>query len=158
MSTSKAPSRAQELSKSVTIEVSLASRDSLTWTFENKDGVIVKSDLKVRGCMELLNLAAELRPRLLGPLDAAPLPPGTGHAAVLMRELILKAQGRWAFPYKEDEVCHCRAVSTLRVDAAIVGGCHTIQDVARETSAGTSCGTCRVDTDAIIQYRLQLKA
>ena len=79
---------------------------------------------------------------------------GADHAAILLRELVLRAEGRFQLPYREPELCHCRAVPTEVVDRAIVSGCHSIESVARCTSAGTSCGTCKPDTEKLIAYRL----
>ncbi|HRO68584.1 MAG TPA: nitrite reductase, partial [Pseudobdellovibrionaceae bacterium] len=36
-----------------------------------------------------------------------PLPEGRGHHELLVKELILKLQGRWNHPYPHEEVCHC---------------------------------------------------
>ncbi len=93
-------------------------------------------------------------------LDGSPefdllLSPGSDHVSILMRELVLKAREDFLLPYKEVELCHCRAVPTEVVDRAIISGCHTTQSVARMTSAGTSCGTCKPDTESLIAYRLK---
>ncbi|MES2963602.1 MAG: (2Fe-2S)-binding protein [Bdellovibrionota bacterium] len=145
---------AQQNARSINIEVSLPARDRLTLELEVDRDEVKRAQLVVVGCTEILKLAQEWRPKLKGPLAQIPLPEGTGHAVLMLREAILKARGEWKFPYTDEELCHCRAVATSKVDAAIVGGCHSMQAVAQETSAGTSCGTCRVDTDAIIKYRL----
>lgn len=81
--------------------------------------------------------------------------PGSDHVSMLIRELILRARNSFELPYKDVELCHCRAVPTEVVDRAIVSGCHTVQSVARMTSAGTSCGTCKPDTESLIAYRLK---
>ncbi len=80
---------------------------------------------------------------------------GNDHVSILLRELVLKVQNQFQLPYQEQELCHCRAISTEFVDRAVVGGCHTTVAVARSTSAGTSCGTCKTDTEKLIQYRLK---
>lgn len=77
------------------------------------------------------------------------------HSSILVRELILRLRGQFQLPYQESELCHCRAVPTEVVDRAIVAGSHTVQAVARVTSAGTSCGTCKPDTELLIEYRLR---
>lgn len=141
--------------RTISVDVELPARDRLSLELVVDRGEVTGAKLAVVGCMEILKLAADWRPKLKGPLASLPLPTGSGHAALMLREALLKAKGEWNFPYPEAELCHCRAVPTAKVDAAIVGGCHTIQSVAQETSAGTSCGTCRVDTDAIIKYRLK---
>lgn len=136
-------------------EVSLSSRDRLHLAIEvNDEGVITFAKLTGSGCTELLSLLATVRPLLKGRLDEVPLPKGTSHSAILMRELLLKAKDQWNFPYKEEELCHCRAVATRKVDDAIIGGCHSFEAVKRATSASTSCGTCRWDIEAILKYRL----
>lgn len=141
-------------SSKIDVEVALPLRDRVSLSLEVEGGQIRSSRLHGVGCTEFLKLLRDWRPKLTGELDAVPLPPGESHAAILLRELILKAQGKWDFPYKEEELCHCRAVLTSVVDAAIVGGCKTSAAVSRETSASTSCGTCRPDVEAILKYRL----
>ena len=106
------------------------------------------------GCPALLRLLAKWRPLLVGSLKALPVPDGRDHSSILLREAILRLKGEWNFPYKEEELCHCRAIPCLRVDAAIVYGASTAEEVARLTSAGTGCGTCRRDTEEIIKYRI----
>ena len=140
----------------VVVEVSIENRDRLSLKFRlDEDGVIRDAKLSGSGCSDLLKLIQAMRPQLRGPINSLPIPPGTNHAAILMRELLLKAKGEWKFPYGEDEVCHCRGVSTARVDQAIIGGCHSVEAVKKATSAGSSCGTCRMDVECIIKYRLQ---
>lgn len=80
---------------------------------------------------------------------------GKDHVSILLRELVLKLQNRFCLPYQEAELCHCRAVPTAVVDRAIVGGCHSTMAVARTTSAGTSCGTCKLDTELLLAFRLK---
>lgn len=139
----------------IDIQVSLRTRDSIRLSLRlTSQGEIARASLTGVGCTALLTLISSWRVNLKGELLAVPLPQGEGHAEILLREVILKAQGRWDFPYKEEELCHCRAVPTDVVDRAVIGGCHSALQVAKQTSAGTSCGTCRPDTEAIIAYRL----
>jgi bacterioferritin-associated ferredoxin len=135
--------------------VSLPGRDELTLDLDVVKGEIAQARLSGRGCPEFLKLMQAWRPKLTGALADVPLPEGNTHSEILLREALLKARGEWDFPYKDEELCHCRAVATAKVDAAIVGGCHSVRAVARETSAGTSCGSCRPDTEAILDYRLR---
>lgn len=136
-------------------EVSLSSRDRLQLSIEvDAEGLIVSSKLSGTGCSEMLELLQSTRPQLSGQLSEVPLPSGAGHAAILMRELLLRAKGQWNFPYQEEELCHCRAISTRKVDDAIIGGCHSVDAVKRATSASTSCGTCRWDIESILKCRL----
>ena len=135
-------------------EAGLTARDHVRLSLSLDGDQIVAAHLRAVGCGELLNLVAAIRPQLRGNLGDLLLPEGSGHAVLLLREVLLKAQGRWSFPYQEEELCHCRAVPTKKVDEAIVSGCHTPEDVSRATRASTSCGTCRPDVNAIINYRL----
>ncbi len=40
-------------------------------------------------------------------------------------------------------VCNCHQVTEPTLREAIRGGCHTLQDLAGKTGAGTGCGSCR---------------
>lgn len=144
--------------QTVEIDVQLVARDRLSLRLEvDSDGEILTAALTGSGCTELLHLMDETRRALKGALDSVPLPSGTGHAAMLIRELLLKAQGKWNFPYQEEELCHCRGIATHKVDDAILSGCHDLESIRRATSANTSCGTCRWDIDSILKYRLGSK-
>lgn len=117
------------------------------------------SDLKLAqiravGSLDFLKKVQEWRERLSGSLSDLELPVGEDLGAILLREVFLKAKGEWSYPYSEDQICHCRAVPTATVDTAIVCGAHTSQEVSRQTSASTACGTCRPDVESIIKYRL----
>jgi NAD(P)H-nitrite reductase large subunit len=86
-----------------------------------------------------------------------PLPQGEDHSSLLLKEMILRLRGEWAFPYSEDEVCHCRSISTHSIDQAVIAGAHSTDKVSRQTSASTACGTCRPEVQKIIDYRLAKK-
>ena len=147
----------------VEIDVGLTARDQISLKLELINGVIMKCSLTGIGCEELLDLLAEWRTKLAsvqqfqGTVSDLPLPLGGGHSAILLREAILKAQGLWIFPYGEEELCHCRAIPTQKVDEAIVSGCHSVPSVSSATSAGTSCGTCKPDIEKVLRYRLNQK-
>ncbi len=87
------------------------------------------------------------------PLKEWPLPQGQHHSDMLLRELIQKAAGTWSYPYTEDELCHCRAVPTKKVDESILSGAETVQQVLNKTGAGSACGTCQIHTETLIKYR-----
>jgi bacterioferritin-associated ferredoxin len=84
-------------------------------------------------------------------------PQGSHHSEVLLRELIQKFHGRWRYPFEHSEICHCRNVSTEKVDQAIIAGASTSEKVSRLTSASTACGTCRTDVENLIRFRLGKK-
>lgn len=98
-----------------------------------------------------------LRDKQKHTLQSLPLPEGESPAALCLREAILKLKGEWVYPFKEEELCHCRAVLTSTVDLAICLGAHTTRKVSEQTSASTACGTCRPDVEAIIKFRLACK-
>lgn len=101
------------------------------------------------GCRQLLSRLVALGKNP----NEWPLPEGGDHSALLLRELILKIQGHWQFPYPHAEVCHCRAISTEAVDQAILSGAHSPEEVSIITTASTACGTCRPDIISILSYR-----
>ena len=80
-------------------------------------------------------------------------PQGKQHGTMLLREFILKLKGQWLFPYPENELCHCRRISTQMVDQAILSGANSVEDLRRITSAGTGCGTCQKTMEEILEYR-----
>src|SRR5690606_12734899 len=40
-------------------------------------------------------------------------------------------------------VCNCKGITRGALSAACQQGCHTVEDLARATSASTVCGSCR---------------
>lgn len=111
---------------------------------------------KVRfvGCSKLIQLMGQTRSEHGNDPACWPVPVGRGHHELLLKELILKMQGRWQHPFPHEEVCHCRRVSLSRVEEAIFNGAHSPEMVSRWTSASTSCGTCRPDVAQILAFRL----
>lgn len=137
----------------VKVKAGFSGRDELEVDVEIDSGIIHSAKLKGIGCPQVLNLISDWRNRLKGRLAELPEPQGSDHGSILLRELIQKLKGTWEFPYKEEELCHCRAIPVLAVDAAIVYGADTAHKVAAKTSAGTGCGTCRRSTESIIKFR-----
>lgn len=137
------------------VAVSLSARDEVNLTAKLKEEVLTEVKIRAIGCYPFLQRVDRLRQTLEGQrLDQIELPQENDHSSILIRELLLKMKEEWLFPYTETELCHCRVVSTEFVDRAVVNGAFSAEDVARATSAGTGCGTCRKDTEKIIQYRL----
>ena len=139
------------------ISTSIKGREEVHFEFElNSKEVLTQVRLTGIGGPDFLLKLEEWRSQLQGELKELPLPKGTDIASMLIREVILKAQGKWNFPYKETELCHCRAVLTETVDGAVLIGAHDAKTVSQWTSASTACGTCRPDVESIISYRLFL--
>ncbi len=156
--------------KPLVVEVVFLGRDraSVTIEFEGDRSSAPIRSLKFSGsgCSDFLHSLSDFEARVMklpkekrllsGSADFDLLvSTGSDHVSMLIRELILRARDSFELPYKDVELCHCRAVPTEVVDRAIVSGCHSVQSVARMTSAGTSCGTCKPDTESLIAYRLK---
>lgn len=118
----------------------------------NMEGAAPK--VQFRGCTEMMSLMQSMRKSFGVDIKSWPVPNGTSHSEILLRELILKLRGEWNYPVKDAEVCHCRGVSCQTVDQAIVAGAHTTTTVSRQTAASTNCGTCRPEVQKMIDYRL----
>jgi bacterioferritin-associated ferredoxin len=134
------------------ILVSIEGREELHLRWD-ESGALAPT-VKAVGGLKFLSRVDEWRPKLQGPPGAWPLPEGTSVADLLLREMILKAQGQWKPPYQEPELCHCRAIPLKSVEDAIRAGAHKATVVSRWTSASTACGTCRPDVEALLAYFL----
>lgn len=155
------------------VEVLFLGRDRVVAIFEfdasggtGVGGTIRSLSFTGSGCSSFMAALDELKARVMALPDGVRRLQGSpefdrlisashDHVAILLRELVLRARDQFALPYKDAELCHCRAVPTEVVDRAIISGCHSVQSVARMTSAGTSCGTCKPDTESLIAYRLK---
>ncbi|MBL7688450.1 MAG: (2Fe-2S)-binding protein [Bdellovibrionaceae bacterium] len=141
--------------KRETVQVRFLGRDQIDVEFELEAQAIKEIKITaISGCSGFEQAARGLMAQINRDQSWPTVWTGADHAAILLRELVLRAVGRFQLPYQESELCHCRAVPTEVVDRAIISGCHSIESVARITSAGTSCGTCKPDTEKLIAYRL----
>lgn len=131
--------------------VQIQTHDKIEVCFDPKHKTLIS--IRAKGCLRLLTLVEQYRKEIGTALDLLPMPIGDQHHHMLMREALLKAKKEWDFPYKEEELCHCRKVPTAVVDTSILQGAHTVEQVGKETSAGTACGSCRPHTQKIIDYR-----
>lgn len=114
--------------------------------------------IQARGSLRLLEEAERLRKLLptdpsSWPVPNLPDPDVQDPVLLLVRELILKVQNKWNFPYTEAELCHCRAIPTTHVDAAVCQTACSVDRVTRLTNAGSACGTCKPDIEKVIEYR-----
>jgi bacterioferritin-associated ferredoxin len=114
--------------------------------------------VEARGSLRLLDEAQRLRSLLpkdprTWPVPELPDSQVQDPVILLVRELILKLQNKWTFPFEDRELCHCRAIPTTHVDSAIVATACTVDRVTRLTNAGSACGTCKPDIEKIIHYR-----
>lgn len=116
-----------------------------------------EKNISFLGCSQFINLVKQMRALHGNNVKTWPVPQGTDHSSLLIKEFILKMNGQWSFPYAHEELCHCRAVSAHKVDQAIIAGAHTPEVVTRLTSASSACGVCRAEVEKIINYRLRKK-
>lgn len=109
----------------------------------------------IQGSFELLQKMNQLKNKYgTNPSLWPPLNEINSGLDVLIQEFILKCRGEFKLVYPHEELCHCRMVPTEKVFAAIKEGLVTVEAIAEKTLAGTSCGSCRVDTMALIkQFR-----
>lgn len=134
------------------ISVKISDQDSLSLEYTDDNGHMTNVKVVARGCFDLLKQAQALRQTLNGPISDLKLPSGSDHTSLLARELILRVKGQWLPPYLDDEICHCRAVETRKVIESIYTGARTALAVSQQTTASTSCGTCRPDVEAMLGY------
>jgi hypothetical protein len=108
-----------DLRKSV--EVKWPGREELTLEVElDAGGRISKAAVRGIGSPQFLRMLQDLRTQLPGhELKSLKIPEGATREIICVREALLKLKGEWNFPYKEDEVCHCRAVPTEVVDQPV---------------------------------------
>lgn len=49
-------------------------------------------------------------------------------------------------------VCACRGVRQGRIEAAVAGGCASVEAVAETTGAGSACGSCRPEIARLLTH------
>ena len=111
--------------------------------------------LKTSACDKTTQLLSRYLEKFGRNLKTWTLPTEKDHSSLLIAELILRAQQKWESPYTDSEICHCRKVTTQKVEDAIRLGAHTSSDVSRLTNASTSCGSCKFDVEKLINFRLE---
>ncbi len=141
----------------VKVKAELLGRDVIEIECEHLTPTVVKR-VSFIGCHEMIEMMQKMRRHFGMDVSHWPLPDANDHASLLLKEVILKLRGQWFHPFEATEICHCRSVATQTVDQAIIAGAHTTESVSRQTSASTSCGTCRPEVQKIIDYRLTSKS
>lgn len=153
------------MKKTVSIEFLGRDRAELCFTLDGETAEATIESLQIQGsgCASFLAglkawrqaiLAQPKAQRTLAGIATA-IPSATEHVQMLLREAALKANDSFQLPYSDVELCHCRAVPTAVVDRAILSGVKSVAGIARMTSAGTSCGTCKPDSESLIKFRRQ---
>lgn len=72
-------------------------------------------------------------------------------------ELLFPIAGDAAAPRVEDlpddaQVCNCNGVSKGKLVAAVRGGCRSLKRLCDVTRAGTGCGSCKAQVQALLEY------
>lgn len=131
-------------------------REQLRLELNVENGQIMSLEMNALGCLDFLNLCQKMKTSLLGHVKDLALPEGSDHCAIIWREIIEQIKEQWHMPVEHEELCHCRRVSTEKVDRAIVYGAQTVSEVRKRTSANTGCGTCKPDVESLIENRLRV--
>ncbi|MFZ3229138.1 MAG: (2Fe-2S)-binding protein [Pseudobdellovibrio sp.] len=108
------------------------------------------------GSMQLISQMNDLKTKYgTDPRNWLPLKQLKSNADILVNEFILKCRGEFKLSYEHAELCHCRMVSAEKVYNAIKQGAKTVEDIARTTLAGTGCGSCRSDSQILLdQFKI----
>ena len=131
------------------IVVNISGKDSVQ--IEKKQG---QFHVQFKACHEFTSLMMSFKKNFGPNIVKWPLPQGNSHSEMIIREMILKLQDKWDYPYKEEELCHCRHVATQTVDEAIINGAHSSELASLWTGCSTACGTCKPEVEKMINYRL----
>ena len=142
------------------IRVEIKEREWVEFHFETDPatGVIKKSSVKAQGCLPLLEAVQKAALGFQGQkLNDIAWNKNSDHWDQLILEALSRLQGMYERPYKDEEMCHCRKITTDKIEAAIVLGAHTPEKVKAWTTAGSGCGTCRPNVQSLIDFRVQNK-
>lgn len=142
---------------SMKIKVELSGRDLIEVECEG-DSPLSPGPVKnvsLLGCSHFMKLIKDMRSQFGNDISKWPIPNENDHSSLLLKEMILKLNGKWKFPYEHEELCHCRSISAHTVDQAVIAGAHTPEVVTRQTSVSSACGTCKWAVEKIIDFRLK---
>ncbi|WP_156453297.1 nitrate reductase [Polycladidibacter hongkongensis] len=82
-------------------------------------------------------------------LFTQPLPCGSD------RHLLLAGKPAGDQPVKGPIVCSCESVGRYQLEAAIKGGAVSLEELVRQTGAGSNCGSCRVELGRMLDAQHQ---
>ena len=131
-------------------------REELELDLVVENAAIQSLEMKAIGCLDFLNLSQKMKAKLVGPIANLLPPSGIDHSSMIWREMISTIQETWTLPIEDEELCHCRKISTAQVDRAVVYGAHTLEEIRSRTSANTGCGTCKNDVILMIENRKKI--
>lgn len=128
-------------------QVDFQGRDQIQ-IYKTDDG---KLHLKAKGCQQLQDTLTEHHQKFGHDLKSWQITQPKNHAEFLIKKLLNTIEGK-STPYSHEEICHCRMVSTQRVENAIFNGAGSIDALKRVTTASTSCGTCGPDLKKLLGF------
>lgn len=135
--------------------------ESLVINYPGKEFVEIQRDAEnkpkkilFRGCFEFTQLMNQFKIKFGPDISGWPLPQGSSHSEMIIREFLLKLKGDWIYPDLQEEICHCRHVSVSAIDEAIFNGAHAADLISQWTGASTACGTCRPEVEKLLAKRL----
>jgi bacterioferritin-associated ferredoxin len=114
-------------------------------------------EVVVQGSLKLIELVNQLKKQYGVNPHQWPLQDSKNSESFIINEFIQKVKGEYKPCYSHNELCHCRMISTEKVINSIKDGSLTLQDVSRTTLAGTGCGSCHKDIEALIDQMSQFK-
>jgi assimilatory nitrate reductase catalytic subunit len=129
-----------------------AEREALRKALTRDTGVdALRFEDAVTGALREAWVAAGRLERLLFTTCTGGLPPrdwlaelfAAGELAPVDRALLLVGRSPGQPVDAGPVVCACRGVRQAKIEAAIAGGCGTVDAVGEATGAGASCGSCR---------------
>lgn len=135
--------------KNNNIDINIPGKDFVQIEFNQNKGRI-----QFKACHQFTSTMMTFKKNFGVNVSTWPLPQGNSHSEIIIREMILKLQGKWDYPYKDEELCHCRHVNTQIVDEAVINGAHTSDLASQWTGCSTACGTCKPEVEKIINCRL----
>ena len=112
----------------------------------------------------LARVAITEKGRLIGAFFAAPEPVAVARSLVVdlvgeevLPGVVLAGAPGADRPAKGAEICACFGVGSEDIRSAIAGGCTTVTALGEKLSAGTNCGSCRPELQALIDQVLAQK-
>jgi len=116
-----------------------------------------QTEIVVQGPKKLFDLVNHLKQEHGVDPQKWPLQIEKNSESFIVNEFIQKVNNEYSVCYKHDELCHCRSVATNKVLSCIKDGDLTLADISRHTMAGTGCGSCHKDIEALISQVLNQK-
>lgn len=136
------------------ISVQITAGDEVTLKVDLEGDQIKSTKWEIIGHLDLLKKAKSLSESLSGTVSNLEVPQGRDPASLILKELVMKLKGTWPDEPKDPELCHCRKVSQVDVERAVILGAHDVETLRQRSSANTGCGTCLPDVEDVLKQYL----